>query len=201
MDISIQKEGKKYKFKLIQNWKDVNLEKWVKLMKIKNDDKGKASIDNINALADIPKKLIKQLSIHDVSAIVKKIAQMQIDINENLQNIITVDNKEYGFHPNLDDMTIGEFADLEHYIKLGIHDHMPQIMAILYRPVIEKKNDAYTIEAYDGNTIIRAEEFKKMSADQVQSALVFFWNLGSRLLKILPLYLMDLAKKNLIEKE
>ena len=197
MKISIEKDNKTYKFDLIQNWKDVNLERWIKLMKVKDEHKANSAIDNIHALADIPKKLIKQLSIHDVSVIIKKIAEMQVQANENLQNIITVDNKEYGFHPNLDDMTIGEFADLEHYIKLGIHDHMPQIMAILYRPVVEKKNEAYTIEAYDGNITIRSEEFKKMSAEQVQSSLVFFWSLGSKLLKILPLYLMELAQKNL----
>ena len=197
MKISIEKDNKTYKFDLIQNWKDVNLERWIKLMKVKDEHKANSAIDNIHALADIPKKLIKQLSIHDVSVIIKKIAEMQVQANENLQNIITVDNKEYGFHPNLDDMTIGEFADLEHYIKLGIHAHMPQIMAILYRPVVEKKNEAYTIEAYDGNITIRSEEFKKMSAEQVQSSLVFFWSLGSKLLKILPLYLMELAQKNL----
>ena len=55
-------------------------------------------------------------------------------------------------------------------------------MAILYRPVTEKgENNVYTIAAYDGNISIRAEEMKKMAAEQVQSALVFFCNLGKRI--------------------
>ena len=62
---------------------------------------------------------------------------------------------------------------------------------MLYRPIKEKKNDIYIIDAYDGNIQIRAVEMKKMSAGQVQSALVFFWNFAKELSEILPLYLMD----------
>jgi hypothetical protein len=39
------------------------------------------------------------------------------------------------------------------------------------------------------------EEMKKMSAQQVQSALVFFYTLGKELSEILPLYLMEQLKE------
>ena len=68
-------------------------------------------------------------------------------------------------------------------------------MAVLYRPIVEEKNDIYIIEAYDGNISIRAEAMRKMPAEQVQSALVFFYNLGNELLKILPSYLMERLKE------
>ena len=49
-------------------------------------------------------------------------------------------------------------------------------MAVLYRPVTEKTDSGvYTIKAYDDSLTIRAEEMKKMSAEQVQGALVFFY--------------------------
>ena len=65
-------------------------------------------------------------------------------------------------------------------------------MSVLYRPIIEEtQNGVYTIEAYDGNISIRAEEMKKMASEQVQSALVFFWHLGNELLKILPSFLLE----------
>ena len=67
-------------------------------------------------------------------------------------------------------------------------------MAVLYRPIKEKKNDIYIIDAYDGNIRLRTEEMKKMSAEQVQSALVFFYHFGKELSKILPLYLMQRLK-------
>ena len=47
-------------------------------------------------------------------------------------------------------------------------------MAVLFRPIKSKSGEAYVIDAYDGEITIRAEAMKKMSAEQVQSALVFF---------------------------
>ena len=68
-------------------------------------------------------------------------------------------------------------------------------MAVLYRPIKEKKNDIYIIDSYDGNIRLRAEEMKKMSAEQVQSALVFFYTFGKELSAILPLFLMEQLKE------
>ena len=68
-------------------------------------------------------------------------------------------------------------------------------MAILYRPVKEKKNDVYIIDAYDGDIRMRAEEMKLMSAEQVQASLFFFYNLGRVLSEILPSYLMQRLKE------
>ena len=108
-----------------------------------------------------------------------------------LVKVIEVDGKEYGFHPSLSDITLGEFADLEHFIKQGVQDNLPEIMAILYRPIVEKEGDAYIIEAYDGKIDVRAEKFKKMSAEQVESSLVFFWIFVKEWSKITKLYLLD----------
>jgi len=58
-----------------------------------------------------------------------------------------------------------------------------------------KKNDIYIIDSYDGDIRLRAEEMKLMSAEQVQSALFFFYNLGKVLSEILPLYLMERLKE------
>ena len=76
---------------------------------------------------------------------------------------------------------------------------MPQIMAVLYRPIVEQRNDKYSIEAYSGNIDVRAELFKKMKAEDVQGAMVFFYHLGNELLKILPLYLTQAMTQ--MEKE
>ena len=80
-------------------------------------------------------------------------------------------------------------------IKNDIEKNMPEVMAILFRPIVEEQNNIYTIKAYDGNISIRAEEMKKMPAEQVQSALVFFYNLGKELSLTLPLYLMERLKE------
>ena len=77
-----------------------------------------------------------------------------------------------------------------------MNQHMPELMAILYRPVVEEAgNGIYTIEAYDGNIAIRAEQMKKMSAEEVQSALVFFYSFVKVLLMTLQSSLMKQMKQ------
>ena len=61
-------------------------------------------------------------------------------------------------HPDLSEITLGEYADIESLIKEGIQKNMPEVMAVLFRKIIDKNGEAYTIEAYDGNIAIRAEE-------------------------------------------
>ena len=124
-----------------------------------------------------------------------KLSELQAKQDSSLKRVIEVEGKRYGFHPNLEEITLGEYADIETMIKNDIEKNMPEVMAILYRPIVEEKNDVYTIEAYDGDISIRAEQMKKMSAEQVQSALLFFYNLGKELSMTLPLYLMERLKE------
>ena len=196
MKVKIKKKGKTKQYKLISKWSDVTLENWLKLIEVETESKSKEALETITALSDIPKQLIKELGIQDVAVIMNRIAELQAKEDGKLKRIIEVEGKEYGFHPDLDSITLGEYADLETFIKNGIENNMPEVMAILYRPITAKgENGVYTIAAYDGNISIRAEEMKKMSAEQVQSSLVFFWNLGNELSKILPLYLMERLNK------
>ena len=195
MKVKIKKQGKTKEYNVISKWSDVTLEKWLKLVEVETESKPKEALETITALSDIPKQLVKELGIKDVAVIMSRIGELQVEQDSKLKRIIEVEGKEYGFHPDLDSITLGEYADIETFIKNGIENSLPELMAVLYRPIVEKKNDIYVIEAYDGNIDIRAEEMKKMSAEQVQSALVFFWNLGSELSKILPLYLMERLNK------
>ena len=195
MKVQINKEGKTKEFNLISKWSDVTLEKWLKLIEFEKRSKSKQALETISTLSNIPKQLVKELKIQDVAVILNKVAELQAKQNSSLKRIIKVEGKEYGFHPDLNSISLGEYADIETMIKDGIENNMPEVMAILYRPIVEKKNKKYTIEAYDGDITIRAEEMKKMSAEQVQASLFFFSDLGKKLSKILPLYLIQELKK------
>lgn len=191
MEVKIKKKGKTKKYRVIESWKEVTLEKWIKLTELEGLTKAQETKALINTLSDIPEKLISKLSLPDITVILSRIAQIQQEKNNELVKVIEVDGKEYGFHPSLSDITLGEFADLEHFIKQGVQDNLPEIMSILYRPIVEKEGDAYIIEAYDGKIDVRAEKFKKMSAEQVESSLVFFWIFVKEWSKITKLYLLD----------
>ena len=195
MKVKIKKQGKTESFNLINSWSDVNLSTWLKLIDFETGTKTEEATETIAALSDIPKQLVKELALSDVAAIMSKIGELQAKQDTELKRIIEVNGVEYGFHPDLDSITLGEYADIETFIKNGIDTNLPELMAILYRPIKEKKNDIYIIDAYDGDITMRTEEMKLMSAEQVQASLFFFYNFAKELSEIMPSYLMDKQKE------
>tara|TARA_R110000744_G_scaffold351162_1_gene456947 strand:- start:58 stop:699 length:642 start_codon:yes stop_codon:yes gene_type:complete len=195
MKVKIKKEGKKETYNLIDSWSEVTLEKWLKVIELETGSKTKEAEETIAAFSDIPKQLIKELRIKDVAVIMSQIAELQGEQDTVLKKVFEIDGVEYGMHPNLDSLTLGEYADIETFIKNGIESSLPELMAVLFRPIKEKNGLAYTIAAYDGEIAIRAEEMKKMSAEQVQSALVFFYHFVNSLLMTLPSFLQERTKE------
>ena len=91
----------------------------------------------------------------------------------------------------INELAIGDYADIETYLKNGLEDNLTKLIAVLYRPITERDGKDYSIEAYGvSDSRMRAKKFEKMKARDVNSSLVFFWTLGKELSIILPLYLM-----------
>ena len=195
MKVKIKKEGKTESFNLINSWADVTLSTWLSLIDFETGTKTEEATETIAALSDIPKQLIKELSLSDVAAIMSKIGELQANQDTELKRIIEINDVEYGFHPDLDSITLGEYADIEQFIKNGIDSSLPELMAVLYRPIKLKKNDIYIIDSYDGDIRLRAEEMKQMSAEQVQSALVFFYTFAKVLSEILLSFSIQVQKE------
>jgi len=95
---------------------------------------------------------------------------------------------EFGFIPNLEDMTQGEFVDLDTYISDW--QEMHKAMAVLFRPITKKVNDKYQIENYNGS-ITYSEVMKHAPIDVVLGATVFFYHLGNELMNSTLTYLEE----------
>jgi len=94
---------------------------------------------------------------------------------------------EFGFIPKLDDMTFGEYVDLDS--NLGNWDNMYKAMAVLYRPIKQKIGDKYLIDDYKGDLYYDAMLHTPM--DAVVSSMVFFYNLGKELSIAMTKYLEE----------
>lgn len=193
MKVKVKKEGKVKEYNIIDSWADVTLEKWQQLVLGKKKSKTQEAKETIKALSTLPVKLVEEMSLSDVATIFERLSKLQV--KGKLKKVFEIDEVEYGFLPDLDEITLGEWADTEQYIKDGLEKNIHKIMAILFRPVTNKEGKMYSVQAYkDGRE--RAEKFrKKMNAEQVQQSLVFFWTFGKELSKILPLFLMEKMKK------
>lgn len=99
--------------------------------------------------------------------------------------LFEIDKKQFGFIPNLDDITFGENKDIVTYINSW--ETMHKAMAVLFRPVTLRVASNYQIEKYKG-TAIYAEEMRKMPLSVVKWSHVFFWNLTTDLSKTIQNY-------------
>jgi len=88
---------------------------------------------------------------------------------------------ELGFIPKLDDMTFGEYVDLDTYIVDW--EQMHKAMAVLYRPVKQQFKGSYEIEKYNGDSYW--ELMKKMPLSLVMGCMLFFWNLENDLVEVI----------------
>ena len=93
---------------------------------------------------------------------------------------------EFGFIPNLEDITSGEYMDLDNYINDLKDFH--KAMAVMYRPINSKLLGKYTIEPYLGSDVY-SELMKNAPLNVVLGARVFFYRLGNELLKSTLTYL------------
>jgi hypothetical protein len=194
MKVKINKDGKAKEFKLINKWEDVTIDTYSKLMTFTNGTKSSEALATLTELSNIPKELLNQLELKHIVLMLEKLSHLQSQEDTTLKNIIEINGVEYGFMPDLDSISLGQYADIETFIKNGIDKNLPELMAVLYSPIKLKKNDIYIIEPYDGDIRLRAEEMKQMSATQVHSALVFFYHLGSVLLTTLQLSLIEVLQ-------
>ncbi len=101
---------------------------------------------------------------------------------------------EFGFIPKLDDMSFGEYIDLENYY--GDWDNMHKAMSVLYRPVSHSKKEYYRIDEYEG-TSRYSDVMLDMPLDAALGAVGFFLRLGQKL----PTYMMDYLQQTLQEEE
>tara|TARA_R110000851_G_scaffold290610_1_gene444952 strand:+ start:1780 stop:2385 length:606 start_codon:yes stop_codon:yes gene_type:complete len=158
-------------------------------------DEDEIVIQSISSLCGIPLKLIKMLKREDIKRIYITLSKLiSLPINKEVIDKIEINGITYGFHSNLDEMTLGEFVDLDEYSKEGV-DGIQYILSILYRPITETKGNKYNIEAYNESHIQNARHFQDLSIDVVNGVMVFFYHLGSELLMNSQSYLERVEEK------
>jgi len=121
---------------------------------------------------------------------------MDNETNTDLNLIITIDGVDYGFHPNLHELKLKEFVDLDNKLGEGWNS-MDSVMAILYRPITEQKGDKYKVEDYDFRTAKkRAEIFKdNLSVDTVNGAASFFLTIATDYIATTQVYSKNLSRR------
>jgi hypothetical protein len=150
--------------------------------------------DMLKCILNIDQKELGKIKASDVDFLLGHV----INLFEEKQELIPkfkMYGIEYGFIPNLDEITYGENKDVTAYINDW--GTMHKAMAVLFRPIKQKQRDKYIIEEYEGSHKY-SEVMKDMPLNVVMGAMVFFYNLTNVLLKSIPSFLeKEIAKEQM----
>lgn len=164
---------------------EITLKQYKHFLKIQKgvDDEKFLNAKIIEIFCKMPLDDVMRLKFNDSEFIVKTLTEM-FEQKPNLVTNFKLNKINYGFHPQLDDLTLGEYIDLDTFI--GDWENIEKAMAVLYRPVVNKLKDKYIIEDYK---VGKDQEILDMPMDAVLSSIFFLWNLGLDLSKAMMNYL------------
>lgn len=140
----------KVKIQVPSNLNEITLEQYQKFHKV-NTDENKDSPFLLQKTVEIFCKLelskVAKIKFSSVNNIIKDLDKVFAQ-KTNLIPTFNLANTNFGFCPVLDDMSLGEYIDLDENIKDW--QTMHKAMSVLYRPVTYLKNERYQIEKYKG---------------------------------------------------
>jgi hypothetical protein len=116
-----------------------------------------------------------------------------------LKQTFFMNDVEFGFIPDLENMSFGEYVDLE--TNVGDWQTIHKAMAVMYRPITKKKGDKYEIQEYEG-TANYSEVMKLAPLGVTMGAMLFFYHLSNDLLKATQSYLVkELTEMSIQQKD
>ena len=167
------------------NLSEISLKQYQKFLKIQetNDDSYFLQCKMIEIFCNLDAKSARLLKLTDADRIVEIINNMFED-KPSLIRTFKIGGIEYGIIPDLDEMSLGEYIDLDTYI--GDWQNMQIAMNVLYRPISKKIGDKYLINEY---TLDAKEKLEEIPMDVVLGSIFFLYNLGIDLSKTMVNYL------------
>lgn len=151
-----------------------------------NQDDQYLRLAMVSIFCDVSVEDIKKISSKDFIDISNQLTNVLKETPVHVERFI-INGVEFGFIPNLENITAGEYIELDTLFK-DEETYLEQ-MAVMYRPVVSKHKTLYRIEPFEST-----EKHKDiMIAAPISAYLgskVFFCNLLNELLESFQLFLI-----------
>ena len=161
-------------------------------MKEKSNDEELIANKMIQIFCGLQLGEVAKIKLKDLNGLIKHFTEVFSEKPQLIRNF-KIKNIEFGFIPNLENISFGEYVDIEHHLKDWSTYH--KAMAVMFRPIKEKYKDKYSIVDYEPNEDMQ-DLMKFAPLDVAISASVFFWSLGSELLQATLTYLKNELTKS-----
>jgi len=156
------------------NLNEIVLEDYQKFIKIQESNENSFFLQQkmVEIFCGIKSQDVLLIKYTDVEKVTSILNEM-FDSKPELVKTFSLNGIEYGFIPDLNSLSFGEYIDLDTY--MGDWQNIHIAMNVLYRPIKQKQKDKYIIEDYNLET---KDALLDMPLDAVLSAVFFFFNLG-----------------------
>ena len=176
---------------------EISLKQYQKFLKLqeKNEDSYFLQCKMIEIFCNLDAKNVRMLKVGDANKVVDVLNNM-FEKKPDLTRTFKIDGVEFGMIPDLDNISLGEYIDLDTYISDW--QNMQIAMNVLYRPIKDKIGDKYTIVDYD---VDAKEKLEYIPMDIVLGSIFFLYNLGIELSMVMVDYLEDPQMDNLMHQQ
>ena len=176
---------------------EITLGQYQKYLKIAENNPEGNFLDAkmIEIFCGIPLSESYKLKMSSAAAILDILNEL---LNQTPQHIerFKLNGIEYGFAPDLDELSLGEYIDLDNNVSSW--DQMHVAMNVLYRPIKVSKVGKYNIEKYD---VKNPEKMKDMPLGAAIGSVFFLYNLGMELSRHTILYSNNQTEMEAIQEQ
>lgn len=170
--------------------KDIKLSQFQKFIRTTKDveDVNFINRQTVAIFCNLSDKQVLSIKANDFDAILQTVTKT---LNKKSELIPTfkLDGVEYGFIPNIEDITVGEKGEIDSHINDW--QNMDKMMGVCYRPINYKRKDTYLIDDYTGN-----EKGLDVTLDVAIGCVLFFYNLMNDLASYIPNFIKGQADLN-----
>lgn len=167
-----------------------NYQRFMKLAQNSNDEEF-VSQKMIEIFCGIELKQVVKIGYNDLVELVAHFKKL-FDSKPKFEHRFTLGGVEFGFIPDFENISYGEYIDLERYIQDVNTYH--NAMAIMFRPITKRRGDKYEIEEYT-SSVTYCEVMENAPLEIMLGAVLFFSTLESELLTASLHYLEKVTEK------
>tara|TARA_R110002051_G_scaffold297524_1_gene363879 strand:- start:314 stop:964 length:651 start_codon:yes stop_codon:yes gene_type:complete len=185
----------KKKLSVPSDLSEITLGQYQRFYKIqeKNDDPYFLQCKMIEIFCNLDALSVRKMKMSDAERVANILNKM-FEKKPPLTRTFNLEEKEYSFIPDLNNISFGEYIDLD--TNISDWQNMHVAMNVLYRPVKQKLGEKYLIDEYN---LERKENMVGMPMSVVMGSIFFFFHLGMDLSKTMVNYLENNQEEALME--
>ena len=160
---------------------DITLEQYQRFALINTEEQDKEffMFKTIEIFCGVDIALVSKMRLSDAESISNEVLGV-LQQNVPFTNKFELDGVKYGFIPDLQAISLGEFIDLEEGLSKDKDFH--KAASVMFRPIVKEFGELYTIDGYEASTEMH-HIMKQAPVGVISAAIVFFYNIANELLK------------------